>query len=247
MNPSKQSAQSARKIPLSAPAPAATMGRRPFAVLCLPLPTKLLATGGSIVLFAECRMKTTLKLIIAAIVTICLLWIAFRVLIAIQIGRGIQEAKRPRVGVEHYEEVVSARKSWSDRYSFLPAKISPNAKAAAFHHIPGFLQGGDTVCIRLLLPQEEVSLLLDALEKSGRTEIESFAPTSPPKTYLRFGVSEPSTKDVYQGSGYLPNDFRIFLFASDLEDIHENGNHNFLAFTAVSARRSEVVYFVDNW
>jgi hypothetical protein len=153
----------------------------------------------------------------------------------------------PKVSLDEYEEVVAKRAQTASAYSFFPPRIDPKAEKAAFYHIPGFLQGGDIVCLRQRLPQEEVAKLLSGLEKSGRTEVRDFGDIPAPHCYPEYELAKPTGNNLMEGVATLPDGFRIFLFNSDLEDIKKNWNHNFLAFTAVSLDAKEVVYFADNW
>ncbi len=161
--------------------------------------------------------------------------------------RQFKEELRPKVALDQYEEIVRSRRDGSEYYSFLPASLDPSAEKASFLHIPGFLQGGDVICLRLKLPQNEVEKLLEELRASDRTEVAGFGNISPPRCYPEYGIPKISHEDLYEVLGELPKGFRIFLFKSDLQDIEKNWNHNFLAFTAISLELGEVVYHVDNW
>jgi hypothetical protein len=60
-------------------------------------------------------------------------------------------------------------------------------------------------------------------------------------------MARPTSKNTFREIGALPEDFEIFLHETDLADIRKNWNHNFLAFTAVSRARNEVVYYAEAW
>jgi len=162
-------------------------------------------------------------------------------------AHSFKKSLEPKVSLNKYEEIVSTRADSSPRYSFLPVAIDAEAEASAFYHIPGFLQGGDVICLRQRFPKEKIAHLLSDLEQSGRTEVSDFGEIPAPTCYPNYGIDKPSGDNLFEGLSELPDGFRIFLFESDLEDIKENWNHNFLAFTAVSLSEREVVYYVDNW
>lgn len=161
--------------------------------------------------------------------------------------RQFKEELRPKVALEQYEEIVTPSRQASEYYSFLPSSIDPRAEKASFFHLPGFLQGGDVICLRLKLPQGEVDGILKGLKASGRTEVAGFGERLPPRCYPEYGIQEGSREDFYEVLDELPKGFRIYLFKSDLQDIKKNWNHNFLAFTAISIELREVVYYVNNW
>ncbi len=158
----------------------------------------------------------------------------------------LKRSIEPKVDPSLYEKIVAERKSWSPKYDFLPPRIDPDAEAVAFYHIPGFLQGGDIVCLRLRLPQNLLKSIISDLEASGRLEVSHLGEIRP-FAYPRFGITKPQGNNLLEGLDHLPLGFRIFLFESDLEEIQKDWNHNFLAFTAVDTDRSEVVFFADNW
>ena len=168
--------------------------------------------------------------------------------LSLAIGFGMKRATEPKVSLESYEGIISKKTENSSLYSFLPAKIPVEAEDAAFYHIRGFLQGGDIISLRIRLPQDIVGRLLVEMEESGRTEagrneinkISTYC-------YPKFGIEDASDDALFDNLASLPKGFRIFLYKSDLKSIEENWNHNFLAFTAISLDRSEVVYHVDNW
>ncbi len=154
---------------------------------------------------------------------------------------------KPKVNPALYNNVLQARAEQSDHYSFLPKQIPQNAEKVAFFHIPGFLQGGDVIVLRLSLPAESIQSILKELEDSGRIKIEEFKDIPPPYSYPEYGMKKPGSKNMVEGVSKLPEDFQIFLFKCDLADIEKNWNHNIMSFTAVSQKRNEVVYFIDNW
>jgi hypothetical protein len=188
-------------------------------------------------------MKHILKWI-GAIVGIVLLmgiagfgWMAYR----------MNAAWEPKVSLDQYATIVAKRAESSERYSFLPRNIDPGAEKSAFYHIPGFLQGGDVICLRQKLPKSNIERLLNELKQSGRKEVTEFGNIPAPRCYPKYGITKPSGNNLFEDVAELPSGFRIFLFKSDLEDIQKNWNHNFLAFTAVSLEAGEVIYYVDRW
>ncbi len=160
----------------------------------------------------------------------------------------VDEALGTKIDVVRYPEIVEHRRSWGDGYTFLPAVVPFDAEAVAFVHTPGFLQGGDDLMLRVRLPAPRVAKMIAELEQSGRTEVKDFAPVFTPRCYPKWNLTKDDVKKrPYESITELPSDFRVFLFHTDLKDIEKNWNHNFLALTAVSVERREVVYYVENW
>jgi hypothetical protein len=163
------------------------------------------------------------------------------------LGYSLNRSLEPKTDPALYADVVFERAKHSNRYSFLPDSIPKDAEKVAFFHIPGFLQGGDVIALRASLPEARILRIIEELQTSGREEIKSFQGIPTPRVYPEYDVTKPRSNDIFEGVSELPTDFRIFLFDCDLEDIQKNWNHNVLSFTAVSASRHEVVYFINNW
>ena len=104
------------------------------------------------------------------------------------------------------------------------------------------------IALRLLFPQAQTKEILSELEGSGREEIGSFESLgiTPPGAYPRYDMRSLRAKDIAENVFELPQDFRIFLYKCNTNDIKNQPFHRILSFTAVSVKRSEVVYFVEN-
>lgn len=160
----------------------------------------------------------------------------------------MEEALGTKIDVTRYSEIVEARRSWGEGYSFLPKVVPIEAEAVSFVHTPHFLQGGDYLTLRVRLPAPRVAEILAELQQSGRTEVKTFAPAPAPRCYPKWDLTKDDMKKRYfESITELPPNFRVFLFRTDLKDIEKNWNHNFLAMTAVSEERREVIYHVENW
>jgi hypothetical protein len=160
----------------------------------------------------------------------------------------VDESLGTKIDVARYSEIVEARRSWGEGYKFLPKVVPFDAEAVAFVHTPHFLQGGDYLTLRVRLPASSIAKIFSELEQTGRMEVKTFTPASTPRCYPKWNLTEDDVKKrQYESITELPSDFRVFLFRTDLKDIEKNWNHNFLALTAVSVERREVVYHVENW
>lgn len=160
----------------------------------------------------------------------------------------IDQSVGTKIDVARYPEIVDARRTWGEGYKFLPKVVPFEAEEVSFMHTPHFLQGGDYLTLRVRLPATRIAKMITELEQSGRTEVKTFTPAPTPRCYPKWNLTEDDVKKrQYESITELPPDFRVFLFRTDLKDIEKNWNHNFLALTAVSVERREVVYHVENW
>lgn len=192
-------------------------------------------------------MSRSVVTIAALAALILLLVVSTAVWFISSLGRAMDEQLSAKIDPAQYPQIVQDRLQLSSNYRHFPSEIDPNAKRSAFYHLPGFLQGGDIVSLRLQLPNEEIKRLLVELRATGRREVMSFDPISGWRCYPKFGMSEPNRRGQPFDLDELPSGFHIFLFGSNLQDIKENSNHNFLGFTAVSPSLDEVVYFAESW
>ncbi len=191
-------------------------------------------------------LKVMKKIILSILLVISVL-IPLAIVGLFWFGYSFNKSLEPKIDPSLYSEVVKTRLNWSDRYAFLPKRIPQDTNNVAFFHIQGFLQGGDVIALRVSLPFERIESALNSLEASGRTEITSFEGIPSPRAYPEYGMEETGWEDMYKRVATIPEDFRIFLFKSDLENIKKRWNHNILSFTAISIKRNEIIYYIDNW
>lgn len=158
-----------------------------------------------------------------------------------------KKSLEPKIDPALYAEIVQTRVDHSDRYSFLPTIIPQDSIKVAFFHIQGFLQGGDVIALRLTLPPKRISSLLHELKNSQRKEIASFEGISTPHAYPTYNMKKPGLDNRIEGVNEFPDDFRLFLYKTDIEAMKKYSNHGILSFTAISTSRNEVVFFIDNW
>lgn len=164
------------------------------------------------------------------------------------VKREMDESLGTKIDAARYPEIVAARQSWGEGYKFLPKVVPFEAEEVSFVHTPHFLQGGDYLTLRVRLPASSIAKILADMEQSGRTEVKTFTTVPTPRCYPKWDLTERDVKKRYfESITELPPGFRVFLFRTDLKDIEKNWNHNFLAVTAVSVERREVVYHVENW
>lgn len=150
----------------------------------------------------------------------------------------------PVTNPKSYNRIVSDFfKNRQNVSEFLPASIPKQAEESAFFHLSGALQASYTIALRLRLPAVEFQRLKDDLERSGRQMVQrsqiNMSPLIYPKTLLERKMQNGPYADLSFTD--LPKDFTVFLFNSRLEDLAKN--HHEFAFTAISPKRSEVVYY----
>jgi hypothetical protein len=192
-------------------------------------------------------MNRTIATVVALVAVILLLGVSIIALLVFTFGRSMEEQLSAKIDPALYPQIVQSRLKLSSDYRHFPSEIDQKAIRSAFYHLPGFLQGGDIVSLRVQLPDEEIEKVLAKLRSTGRREVTSFDPISAPRCYPKFGMSKSDRKGHFYDLDELPSGFHVFLFGSNLQDIKENWNHNFLGFTAVSPTLGEVVYFAESW
>ena len=188
-----------------------------------------------------------MKKIIKIVFNLVLPFLVFCVTIVLLAGYHFHKSSEAKTDPELYESVVASRQEKSHKYAFLPKSIPPYAEKVAFFHQPGFLQGGDSIILRIKVPNSKVKLIIDELVHSGREEISDFDNIPVHMPLVDYNIENASEEEYYDLFDELTPDYRVFLYESDLADIEKHWNHNFFAFTAVSESKNEIVYFVDNW
>ncbi len=183
-------------------------------------------------------------------------WIAFCIVFWVAVLLGvigifcIVREIGPKSDPSLYADILRERVDWSEHYTIFPENIPDNAVNVAFYHRPKCLQGYDLLSLRVSLPPEATETVLKELESSGRTEVGPFGDPSglnadvsaSPHTYPKYDREKSNSRNRSEGQSELPDDFRIFLFKCDLED-DDSYICSKLSFTAVSTKRSEVVYY----
>lgn len=174
-------------------------------------------------------------IIIAAVVSFLVFLQSFKKLLEIKVDPAL------------YSGIVAKRLEYSGKYEFLPKEIPQDAQKIAFFHLPGFLQGADIIALRLTLPEHRIKKIIDELETSERQKIKNFGKVPEPYAYPSYGMKKPPSNNIFESMTYIPPDFQIFLYKCSIEDIEKNWNHNFMAFTAVSLDKNEVLYYTSEW
>ena len=149
-----------------------------------------------------------------------------------------------------YPIVIEQLRNQGDGFDFLPNEINEKVVNKGLLYVPGFLQGGTIVSLRLKLPKEEILKLQSALIDSGREIVddEGFFRDRFMNKYPKYGV-----RKLKKGESFftivepMGKSFEIYLYKSDLNDVQKNWNHNFIAYTAISKELNEACYYADQW
>jgi len=189
-------------------------------------------------------MRKVFRLIYRAIGLVMLVGIAICVAYVFRVVKALE----PKVDPARYESIVHQLAERGMAVEFLPQSIPAEAERVAFYHLPGFLQGGDIVVLRLALPSSQVTSLIEALTESERAEVTDRAAVPiRPTVYPAYDMEKPRFNNLFEVMSPLPDDFRMFLYGTDEADFETPWNIRALAFTAVSTSRHEVVYYFERW
>jgi hypothetical protein len=146
--------------------------------------------------------------------------------------------------VSKYEKYIRLYKESSPKWHHFPDSVPEQSLKAIFCQHPGFLQASDILCLRLQLPKNHILNIKKSLDSSSRIILENHD-----KLPLSHSYPPDNFTDIKEDFkiGYLeelPDDFKIYLYKTDIEKL---GNHGFVAFTAISLDKNEVLYYAESW
>jgi len=142
--------------------------------------------------------------------------------------------------VSKYDKYIRLYKETSPKWHHFPDSVPEQSVKAIFCQQTGFLQGSDILSLRLQLPKNHILNIKKSLDSSSRIRLDNhnnihLDHTYPPDNF-------PNIKDGFK-IGHLekiPHDFVIYLYETGMQKL---GNHGFLAFTAISLDKDEVLYY----
>ena len=146
--------------------------------------------------------------------------------------------------VSKYDKYVRLCKEASPKWHHFPDSIPELSVKAIFCQQTGFLQGSDILILRLQLPRNHILDIKKSLDSSSRIIVDNhdqlpLGHSYPPDNF-------PDIKENFK-IGYLeelPVEFEIYLYKTDIQKL---GNHGFVAFTAISLDKDEVLYYAESW
>ena len=160
----------------------------------------------------------------------------------------------PIFAVSQYENVKRLRWHRKDLVGHFPETIPSTARNQKFYYRAGFLQGGATIELRLQMPREFVEKIYSTYmlqAKSifnGAQELPSGSnnPNILPKSlFFTFPPEQNETQGV---PPLLPQDFEIILLSSHAYKSNPTDwNHGESSGISISKKRSEIIYWAEDW
>ena len=160
----------------------------------------------------------------------------------------------PVSAVSKYENVKSLRWHRKDLVEHFPEKILSRARDPQFYYRAGFLQGGASIELRLYMPAEfveDIYATYIARAKSifnGAEKLPSGThnPNILPKWHF---FTFPTDQDEMPGvPPLLPQDFEILLLSSHpYKSNPTDWNHGESSGISISKKRSEIIYWAEDW
>ena len=156
--------------------------------------------------------------------------------------------------VSKYENVKRLRWYRQDLVEHFPETIPSKARYPKFYYRAGFLQGGASIELRLRMPAEfveEVHATYLRQAKSifnGAEKLPSGAidPNKLPKG--RFFTFPPDQNETPGVPPLLPQDFEILLLSSHpYKSNSTDWNHGESSGISISKKRSEIIYWAEDW
>ncbi|MFP4380547.1 MAG: hypothetical protein ACLFUS_08600 [Candidatus Sumerlaeia bacterium] len=146
-----------------------------------------------------------------------------------------------------YEKVLEEKWSPGDNLvDHFPRPIPPEARNTKFSYLPGFLQGGTHIQLRIELPKSRIrEIYQEASENAKQSHIGGDA-----FSLVNSGTDGLASTHFYTSESHeFPDDYRIFIY--DAKPYKQEGehiwNHGYSKGVAVSKERNEVIYWAESW
>lgn len=160
----------------------------------------------------------------------------------------------PITNASKYKNVMSFRRHDQHLVEHFPEQIPAVAGLTRFYYRAGFLQGGSSIELRILMPEKEVEeayatylpkakAIFNGDDKLDRS---TSNPDMLPK--WRFFTFPPDGNDVSGTPPLLPKDFEILLLSSQpYKSNPTNWNHGRSSGISISRDRREIIYWAEDW
>ena len=150
-------------------------------------------------------------------------------------------------GTHSLRKYVESRAKYDQELvGHFPAEIPSSASLKRFTYLPGYMQGGSYIQLRLRLPADKI---LELYSKFAAIRTKSFFAGD----YNSHGYEKgwmPTTQ-FYTGDGNnrtFPDDFEIMVFDEVRNELPpDQWNHGRSHGVAISTNRNEIVYWADRW
>ena len=158
------------------------------------------------------------------------------------------QATTPVESISKYESVLA---TWKQRglVDHFPSRVPDSASEVRFSALEGFLQGGGHIQIRFKLPQARIeSYYEDASSKAKQFQDGGDAVTLVNSSDDGLWSTNPHTLD--KSYSKFTDDYRIFIYDAvpyQQDEEYKNWNHGASKGVVISLKRSEVIYYAEDW
>jgi hypothetical protein len=166
------------------------------------------------------------------------------------INRDFNEALKPVTDPSQYEEVLAKFEN-SLTVKHFPLKIPATAKNVRLYYLPGFLQGGTMLELRMKLAPEQIKIIeAEFFKQAKRKYIPAAKNNSPTKENSPTGMNVEYNYKSYTGvlnGANFPSNYKLLVLEDTRGAPKYDWNHSDTYGVAIDPANSEVVYWLEDW
>jgi hypothetical protein len=166
------------------------------------------------------------------------------------INRDFDEALKPVIDPARYAEIRSKFED-SLLVKHFPIDIPVDAKNVDLYYLPGFMQGGTFLQLRMQLSPEKIKRIeAEFLEKAKRKYIPGAKSNSPTEENSPIGTKVEYNYKSYTGGANgenFPSNYEILVLEDTRGAPKYDWNHSDIYGVAIDPATSEVVYWLEDW
>jgi hypothetical protein len=166
------------------------------------------------------------------------------------INRDFDEALKPVIDSSRYAEIRSKFED-SLLVKHFPIDIPADAKNVDLYYLPGFMQGGTFLQLRMQLSPEKIKTIeTDFLKSAKRKYIPGAKNNSPVEEDSPTGMKVEYNYKSYTGEsngGNFPSNYKLLVLEDTRGAPKYDWNHSDIYGVAIDPATSEVVYWLEDW
>jgi hypothetical protein len=185
--------------------------------------------------------------IVQVVLIICSLAIGGLIYI---INRDFDEALKPVTDPSQYGKILAKFEN-SLTVKHFPLKVPASAKNVRLYYLPGFLQGGTILELRMKLAPEKIkSIEAEFIKKAKIKYIPGAKNNSPTEednpTEMKVKYNYKSYTGALNGENF-PSNYKLLVLEDTRGAPKYDWNHPDVYGLAIDLTASEVVYWLDDW
>lgn len=190
------------------------------------------------------------KRILGTIVRVFLLISILAIGTFIYLIRDFNEALKPVTDPSQYEQILVGFEN-SLTVKHFPVKIPADAKNVRLYYLPGFLQGGTFLELRMKLAPEKIKIIeAEFFKQAKRKYIPGAENNSPTEEDSPTGMKIEYNYKSYIGSlngENFPSNYKLLVLEDTRGAPKYNWKHSDVYGVAIDSSTSEVVYWLEDW